>query len=48
MELIEVKDGSKALSRQQATKAEAQVYDLLQSAGVRVRYINRIEQIAEL
>lgn len=48
MELIEVKDGSKALSRQRATKAEARVYALLLAAGVRVRYINRVEQIAEL
>lgn len=48
LELIEVEDGAKALSRQRATKAEAQVYELLQGAGVRVRYVNSVEQIADL
>ena len=48
VELIEVKDGEKALSRQRATTAEKRVYDELASAGVRVRYVNRVEQVATL
>lgn len=48
LELIEVKDGAKALSRQKATKAEMHLFDLLLGAGVRVRYVNSIEQIADL
>ena len=48
MELIEVKDGAKSLSRQKATKAEARLYNTLQGAGVRVRYINAVEQAVNL
>lgn len=48
IELIEVKDGKKPLSRQVCTRAELKMYDRLISAGVRIRYVNCLEHVQEL
>jgi hypothetical protein len=48
IELIEVKDGDKPLSRQQPTEAEREFYLAMAAAGVRVRYVNAVEQVASL
>lgn len=48
IELVEVKDGAKPLSRQKATAAECQVYAQLLAAGVKVQYVTGVDQIARL
>lgn len=48
IELIEVKDGAKAKSAQKATALECQVYDELARAGVTIRYLTSVDQVAAL
>jgi hypothetical protein len=48
LELIEIKDGAKPLSAQKLTDAEARFYERLSAAGVEIRYINAVEQVAAL
>ena len=48
IELIEVKDGSKPLSRQQATPAEQRFSTRMLAAGVRVRYVASIDDALAL
>ena len=48
IELIEVKDGAKVPSARALTRAELDMYDQLITAGVRIRYIDAVEQVAAL
>ena len=47
-EFIEVKDGSKPPSARRVTKDGQWFHELLRRAGVTVRVIERVEQVAEL
>lgn len=48
MELIEIKDGAKAPSAQKPTKAGREFADAMLAAGVKVRYVTSVEQVASL
>ena len=48
LEMVEVKDGAKPLSKQQMTPDEQRVYDAFIAHGVRILLVNSVEKAVAL